>query len=557
MKKLPVGLSDFKQIVKNNYYFIDKSLFIKEIIDEDAAVLLLPRPRRFGKSFNLSQLYYYFNINEKESLFADLKISRTAERYQKEKNKYPVIKIDFKGVSAVNWTEAAENLKRIIASEYKNHYYLFNSELLMDYEKDEFKKIIDLSADISSYKFSLEKLSDYLARYHKQKAIILIDEYDEPIQSGYLNDYYQQIISFMRTFLIRALKDNNNVEKGILTGVLRIARESIFSGLNNLVVSSLLDEKYNQYFGLLTAEVEKIFRDFDLEYKLAEIKQWYNGYNFGGEIIYNPWSIINCIYQKGELNPYWVNTSDNQLVKDLILKSANGLKKDLEQLLIAESIKVKIEENLVFNEIQNRSSTVWTFLLFSGYLKAENFERIEAKLYADLKIPNQELKYIYEEIISDWFQENLSNDKIEQLLEALITADFDVFEALLSEFVLNSFSFFDTAVDQAEQVYHSFILGLLLNLENRYYLKSNRESGYGRYDIMLIPKAKKDKAIIIEFKKALEFKDESLEKAADSGLKQIEEKNYRAELNEKENDGVIEIAVAFSGKKLLLKGREI
>ena len=557
MKKLPVGLSDFKQIVKNNYYFIDKSLFIKEIIDEDAAVLLLPRPRRFGKSFNLSQLYYYFNINEKESLFADLKISRTAERYQKEKNKYPVIKIDFKGVSAVNWTEAAENLKRIIASEYKNHYYLFNSELLMDYEKDEFKKIIDLSADISSYKFSLEKLSDYLARYHKQKAIILIDEYDEPIQSGYLNDYYQQIISFMRTFLIRALKDNNNVEKGILTGVLRIARESIFSGLNNLVVSSLLDEKYNQYFGLLTAEVEKIFRDFDLEYKLAEIKQWYNGYNFGGEIIYNPWSIINCIYQKGELNPYWVNTSDNQLVKDLILKSANGLKKDLEQLLIAESIKVKIEENLVFNEIQNRSSTVWTFLLFSGYLKAENFERIEAKLYADLKIPNQELKYIYEEIISDWFQENLSNDKIEQLLEALITADFDVFEALLSEFVLNSFSFFDTAVDQAEQVYHSFILGLLLNLENRYYLKSNRESGYGRYDIMLIPKAKKDKAIIIEFKKALEFKDESLEKAADSGLKQIEEKNYRAELNEKENDGVIEIAVAFSGTKLLLKGREI
>jgi hypothetical protein len=427
----------------------------------------------------------------------------------------------------------------------------------MDYEKDEFKKIIDLSADISSYKFSLEKLSDYLARFHKQKAIILIDEYDEPIQSGYLNDYYQQIISFMRTFLIRALKDNNNVEKGILTGVLRIARESIFSGLNNLVVSSLLDEKYNQYFGLLTAEVEKIFRDFDLEYKLAEIKQWYNGYNFGGEIIYNPWSIINCIYQKGELNPYWVNTSDNQLVKDLILKSANGLKKDLEQLLIAESIKVKIEENLVFNEIQNRSSTVWTFLLFSGYLKAENFERIEAKLYADLKIPNQELKYIYEEIISDWFQENLSNDKIEQLLEALITADFDVFEALLSEFVLNSFSFFDTAVDQAEQVYHSFILGLLLNLENRYYLKSNRESGYGRYDIMLIPKAKKDKAIIIEFKKALEFKDESLEKAADSGLKQIEEKNYRAELNEKENDGVIEIAVAFSGTKLLLKGREI
>jgi len=557
MKKLPVGLSDFKQIVKNNYYFIDKSLFIKEIIDEDAAVLLLPRPRRFGKSFNLSQLYYYFNINEKESLFADLKISRTAERYQKEKNKYPVIKIDFKGVSAVNWTEAAENLKRIIAAEYKNHYYLFNSELLMDYEKDEFKKIIDLSADISSYKFSLEKLSDYLARYHKQKAIILIDEYDEPIQSGYLNDYYQQIISFMRTFLIRALKDNNNVEKGILTGVLRIARESIFSGLNNLVVSSLLDEKYNQYFGLLTVEVEKIFRDFDLEYKLAEIKQWYNGYNFGGEIIYNPWSIINCIYQKGELKPYWVNTSDNQLVKDLILKSANGLKKDLEQLLIAESIKVKIEENLVFNEIQNRSSTVWTFLLFSGYLKAENFERIEAKLYADLKIPNQELKYIYEEIISDWFQENLSNDKIEQLLEALITADFDVFEALLSEFVLNSFSFFDTAVDQAEQVYHSFILGLLLNLENRYYLKSNRESGYGRYDIMLIPKAKKDKAIIIEFKKALEFKDESLEKAADSGLKQIEEKNYRAELNEKENDGVIEIAVAFSGTKLLLKGREI
>ncbi len=557
MKKLPVGLSDFKQIVKNNYYFIDKSLFIKEIIDEDAAVLLLPRPRRFGKSFNLSQLYNFFNINEKDDLFADLKISRTAERYQKEKNKYPVIKIDFKGVSAVNWREAAENLKRVIAAEYKNHYYLFDSEILLDYEKNEFKKIIDLSADISSYKFSLEKLSDYLARYHEQKTIILIDEYDEPIQSGYLNDYYQQIISFMRTFLIRALKDNNNVEKGILTGVLRIARESIFSGLNNLVVSSLLDEKYNQYFGLLTSEVEKIFRDFDLEYKLEEIKQWYNGYNFGGEIIYNPWSIINCIYQKGELNPYWVNTSDNHLVKDLILKSANGLKKDLEQLLIAESIKVKIEENLVFNEIQNRSSTVWTFLLFSGYLRAENFERIEAKLYADLKIPNQELKYIYEEIISDWFQENLSNDKIEQLLEALITADFDVFEALLSEFVLNSFSFFDTAVDQAEQVYHSFILGLLLNLDNRYYLKSNRESGYGRYDIMLIPKAKKDKAIIIEFKKALEFKDESLEKAAESGLKQIEEKNYRAELKANENDGVIEIAVAFSGKKLLLKGREI
>jgi len=297
MQKLPLGISDFKELQQNNYYFIDKSLFIKEIIDEDAQVILFPRPRRFGKTLNISMLRYYFSEAEADwSIFKDLKIETQPEQYLQEFAAYPLIYITFKGVKELKWKNCLKNIEDIVAAEYQKHDYLLEKNVLSEAEKKIYQQILNLEADQVHYQKSLQRLTEYLQRYHGEKVIVLIDEYDQPIQTGYLNDYYKEVVNFMRLFLENGLKDNSSLEKSVLTGVLRIAKESIFSGLNNLVVNDIFSKKYNSYFGLLPEEVEKIFTDYDLEYRLDQIKGWYNGYNFGGRTIYNPWSIINLNY---------------------------------------------------------------------------------------------------------------------------------------------------------------------------------------------------------------------------------------------------------------------
>ena len=555
MKKLPIGISDFKKLIEENHYFIDKSLFIKDIIDEDAEVILLPRPRRFGKTLNLSMLYYFFNNTEEDYsyLFKGLKIEDTVDKYLDKQGKYPVIELDFKGAKADDWSSCFDNIKRVIAKEYKRHSYLLDSDSLMAYEKEEYKKIISYQANSAAYQFSLENLSEYLKKYHNQKVIVLIDEYDEPIQSGYMNGFYSEVIDFMKGLLTRGLKGNVNLEKGILTGILRIAKESIFSGLNNLVVSTLLETKYDSYFGLLEEEVEEIFNNYNLEYRLAKIKEWYNGYYFGEKTLYNPWSIINCIYYQGELKPYWVNTSGNEIIKELIINGDSEIKSDLELLIKNQSIEKKIDENIVFADIDKKSSSLWSFLLLSGYLRASSSKRRGARLYCDLEIPNQEVQYIYEEIILDWFEENITSRKLELMLEALTSGDIDVFSSVFREFVLNTMSSFDVGGDSPEKVYHAFVLGLLLNLRDDYQVKSNRESGYGRYDVMIIPNQKDKLGIIIEFKKTNTYKKESLKEAVEEAIKQIREKRYKQELLAQGIDNILELGIAFSGKDIIIE----
>jgi hypothetical protein len=554
MQKLPLGISDFKEIRKNDYYFIDKSLFIKEIINEDAQVILLPRPRRFGKTLNISILRYYFSISEADwSLYQNLKIAAENEKYLQEFAKYPLIYLTFKGLKDLTWEDSLKNIEDIIAAEYQRHDYLLKEGILTEAERKVYREIINLEAEKVHYQKALLRLTEYLERYHDQKVIVLIDEYDQPIQSGYLNDYYPEVVNFMRLFLENGLKDNASLHKSVLTGILRVAKESIFSGLNNLVVNDIFTEKYNQFFGLLPQEVEAVFKEYDLEYKLKEIKNWYNGYNYGGQTIYNPWSIINCLYYQGEIKPYWVNSSGNELIRELLLKGNEDLKSSLELLIQNQSIEKKIDENIVFAEIESKSSSIWSFLLFSGYLSIVSSRRERGRLFAELEIPNQEIKYIYEEIFLDWLEENIGSQKLSLMLNALTEGDVESFAQIFREFTINSLSYFDTSGSEAEKVYHAFVLGLLLNLRDNYQVKSNRESGYGRYDIMIIPDDKNKLGIIIEFKKISQFSSESKKEALDSALQQIEEKNYQAELNSLGINDILKLAVVFSGKEVEVK----
>ena len=339
-----------------------------------------------------------------------------------------------------------------------------------------------------------------------------------------------------------------------MTGILRVVKESIFSGLNNLLVSGLLESKYDQFFGLLEKEVEEIFSYYDLEYRLQEVKRWYNGYYFGDQLVYNPWSIINCIASQGELKPYWVNTSGNELIKDLIINAEAEVKGQFEDLLKNKSFKTRIDENIVFADVRTKSSSLWSFLLYSGYLKANTRQREQGRLYCELEIPNQEIKYIYEEIIYDWLEESISSNKLSEMLTALITGNIEEFSLIFKDFVLSSMSSFDPAGNEAEKVYHAFVLGLLLNLNDNYEINSNRESGYGRYDIMVIPNKKDKLGIIIEFKKVAD--NENLDKAVKAALKQIEERKYQQELEKRGIKNVIHLGIAFSGKNVKIKAAE-
>jgi hypothetical protein len=555
-QKLPVGLSDFKRVIEDNYYYVDKSLFIKEIIDSGSLVTLLPRPRRFGKTLNLSMLRYFFEKTGEDTgyLFKNLAIFKEGPEYTGRQGRYPVIYLTFKDVKSENWGKCFEQLKRALAEEYRRHKYLLENHCLDSQEENEYQAIINLTASEPAYENSLKKLSGYLEKYHHTKTVILIDEYDTPIQGGYISGYYSEIINFMRNLLSGAFKDNSSLEKGVLTGILRVAKESIFSGLNNLEVRTLLKTEYSTHFGLLENEVEEMLKHYEIEFETEEVKNWYNGYIFGENVIYNPWSIVNFVkYWRDGLLPYWVNTSSNDLVKQLITRSGREVKEDLENLIQDQSIQKVVDDNVVFGEIENNSNTIWSFLLFNGYLKYTCKELIEGIWHCNLKVPNNEVKYLYREIITGWFKENISNDHLRLMLKCLTTGEIKTFGKIFREFVAKTFSYFDTGGKEPEKVYHAFVLGLLVNLNNEYEVKSNRESGYGRYDVMLIPKDAAKNGIIIEFKKADPEEGEDLEKAATAALNQIAEKNYRQELVERGVRKIINLGIAFEGKEIMIK----
>lgn len=553
-KTIPIGLSDFKELIEGNYYFVDKSLIIKEFIEHEGKIILIPRPRRFGKTLNMSMLKYFFDMNENnKGLFEGLNI-KNYENIMEKQGKNPVIFVTLKDEKYTNWSDFQESITILMSNVYRDYEYLLQSPNLSKFDKEFFIRVLSREASITEITKSLKELTYYLNKHYQSKVMLFIDEYDVPIQEGYLNGYYDEIIGFMRNILGAALKDNVYVEKALITGILRVSKESIFSGLNNLVVENLLGLSFDDKFGFTEDEVDDLLNYYGIAENINNIKSWYNGYRFGNRVIYNPWSIVNYIKEPGEgLRAYWINTSVNDLVKRLLSKGNEEVKKDLETLIEEKAIEKHInDDNVIMTEIEESSENIWSFLLFTGYLKVVNKQNIDGDLVCELAIPNREVFTFYRNIIKKWFSENISTVKYNAMLNALTSGDVKTFEYILKEFVVNSISYFDVSGKEPEKVYHAFVLGLLISLSDDYYVKSNKESGYGRYDVMLIPKNINKLGVIIEFKKISEFSNETLEEASIAALTQIRDRAYRAELNERGVNNILELAIVFKGKELIV-----
>jgi hypothetical protein len=554
MKHLPIGISNFKALIEGNYYYVDKTLLIKELLDKRSAVTLLPRPRRFGKTLNLSMLNYFFSNTEQAGhLFTKTAIAQHPDCMALQ-GQYPVIFITFKDIKVSNWRDAYEKIQGVIISEYDRL-----QKTLMDTmtttERAYVDQILAGTALKDTYERSLQLLSTLLHRHYQKRIIILLDEYDAPIHAAFTHGYYKEMVEFIRNLFSAALKDNDALEFSVMTGILRTAKEGIFSGLNNLNVCTLLEQDFSDKFGFTQQEVDTLLTDYNMHHKSTEIKQWYNGYQFAHTTIYNPWSLLMCTNKRGNLALYWVNTSDNTLVKMLITRSDEAVKTELESLLQGKTITKTIDESFVFPRMERSEIAIWSLLVFSGYLTPRKQELIEGRWQCTLAIPNREIVILYKDILHTSLQELVSEAGVRKLYEALSTGNGDLFQDIMQEYLLNSISFFDISDNEPEKSYHLFALGLLVTLQDTYEVISNRESGFGRYDIMLIPKDLAKRGIIIEFKRA--EKKENLTTAANNALKQIQAKQYVQDLKKRGVTLVTSFGIAFKGKKVLLKQEEI
>jgi hypothetical protein len=553
MKQLPIGIDDFKELIQNDYHFVDKSLFIKDVIADGSKVILITRPRRFGKTINMSMLDYYFtnNSDQKLNLFANLEINKHKELTSKHYHKYPTIFITFKDIKADNYDAAIGMFKFTMSKLYEQ----FKSQELLDIlsvaELEYFERIVDNKvSDITELKTSLTKLIDYLYNLYNKEVIVLIDEYDTPIHAAYSNDYYDDFIEVFKTFLGIALKGNKQLHKAVITGITRVAQASIFSELNHFEVYSVLREDYGQYFGFAEDEVVKLLKKLTINGDLDEIRTWYNGYKIGQYTLYNPWSILNYLKQKGEFAPYWLNTSDNRIIKSLINKSKPVIKSALLDLLQGKTIEQPLQENLVFQNLEKSEEAIWALLLYSGYLTIESKKREGRRLIAGLFIPNKEVMHIYDEIVERWFGNALSLEEYDKFIKSLIKGDLKTFGKVLSDYITESGSYFDFNANTKEQVFHCLILGLVLGLRENYVIKSNQEAGYGRFDVALIPKDKDKTGILIELKTA--DKESELDAMAKTALEQINDKKYTLIFKDHSVEKILLIGIAFWGKKLKL-----
>jgi len=560
-KKLNLGYSDFKNIIQSNSYFVDKSLFIQEVIETEKNVLLLPRPRRFGKTLNLSMLQCYFEKGDPENqqLFKDLKIGQVGHDIQQHCCKYPTISLSFKDAKARNWDETFKYIKKEISKLYQHHEYLLNNNVLSKHEKIKFDKIITETGDTVDFAVSLSELSDYLHRYHHEKVVILVDEYDTPIQASYAK-FYDEAVSFMRNLLSGAFKDNSNLYKGIITGILRVSKESIFSGLNNLSVCSILEDEFSDKFGFTEPEVRGILADFNIKTDYAEIKRWYDGYKFGETTpIYNPWSILNFVVSKNEtFKTFWTNTSSNELIKNEIKKkNADNVRQEILKLINNETIVKDIEENFVFTDLDTPKEVLWTLLTFGGYLTTRN--KVSRKEY-ELVIPNYELKTVFQDTILEWLQTDIKIIKslLQDTTHHLLNNHVKEFELGFKQIIGDTFSYYDTAKNN-EYVYQSYILGLLAIIGDDYIIKSNRESREGRYDIMLVPHDKSKNGVVIEIKSIEKQRDNEnkanfqkrIHEAIQLASAQIDKNHYYKELlaHKVKIQNIIKIPIVFAGKE--------
>lgn len=578
IKKLPVGVSDFKRIIEDNYMYVDKTLFIKEILDKGDTIIIIPRPRRFGKTLNISMLRYYYDCcparvlpdsqglfpakkedlpkNTYKKLFAHLAITGMGEEYLEKMEKHPVIFISFKNVKDSTWAVCYEKIKQLISDEYTRHYYILASGRLLPHEADYFKSILERKGSVGDYQNSLGQLMKFLNRFYEARVVVLIDEYDAAIHAGFTYNYYDEAIDLMRGFLCGGLKDTDEyLEKSVITGILRIAKESIFSGLNNPGVYTLVSEEFGDKFGFTETDVESFLTRFNLLDQYDEVRRWYNGYRFGAETLYNPWSIINYLESKEhELKPYWLNTSSNDLLDTFLSGGGQELKEELEQLLQGESFEKIIDENIIMKEITSREDLLWSFLLMTGYLKFTSKRRSGDQLVCNLAVPNTEVRIAYKNIIIKYFSNKIKNKELESMLSALIAGDITRFEKMLQKIVTSIFSFHGFS-GEPEKVYHALVTGLLVWLWETHEIKSNRESGFGRYDIIIIPKNPGLPGYVIEFKAVDEDINETVPAAVNAAFKQIEDKKYETELVERGIRNIKKLAIVFSGKRVAVKER--
>lgn len=548
LKPLPIGVSDFKSAT-TNYYYVDKTLMIRDFLDAKPMVSLFTRPCRFGKTLNMDMLRVFFEKTAENTsiYFKDKQIWKCGEYYTKHQGQYPVIFLTFKDVKCSTWSETFQKIRKIISLEFIRHEELENSTKLSSYEKEQYHLLAGESANEIDYQMSLQLLSLLLHKHYGKECIIIIDEYDTPIQQGHICDFYLKTINFMCNLFSGGLKDNSHLAFGFLTGILRVAKESIFSGMNNLKINSILDSDYSSYFGFTKNEVIDMLQYYGYENKYQEICEWYDGYRFGNTEIFNPWSVINYIADKCFPKAFWQSTGSNEIIGEIISNASNEINENLYKLLCGEKITTYIDTSVIYPEVQNNPYSIYSFLLVAGYLKAASiYPQYDGNFMCDVSIPNKEIAFVYEkEILNRTNQNNISIS----IQQAIFSKDASKLQSLLEDFMLKSISTIDGA---NEGFYHGMMLGLCAILSNQYQIKSNRESGLGRFDIQLIPLAKEIPGFIFEFKYT---KDPhiDLESLADSALKQIEEKKYDTELLDAQVHSIVKIGIAFCGKKAVVK----
>ena len=554
IKSLPIGISDYVR-AQSEYYYVDKTLLIKEFLDRRPLVSLFTRPRRFGKTLNMDMLRVFFEISDEDTsrYFADKAIWNCGEEYRAYQGKYPVIFLTFKDVKFDTWEATIDKIRGLLQEEYGRHQELIDSDKLSQYEKIYFTKILDSSANEVELTSALERLSKMLAVHYGKAPIIIIDEYDTPIQEGYSKDFYDEIIGFMRNFFSGAFKDNKNLSYGFLTGILRIAQESIFSGLNNLSVNTVMDEEYDSFFGFTSDEVKKMLEYYEMSKKESELKDWYDGYLFGSEEIYNPWSVINYISRGGIPQAYWVNTGKNEILEDLLKVATDDITERLYALLHGERIIARIDQNVVYSSLTEEPANIYSLLLVAGYLKAPKKElQADGSYLCEVSIPNREIAAVYKsEILLHFLQVGvITRNTANKIAESLYANDYKKLQNAVAEYMDKSISFYDGG---AEGFYHGLMLGLIALMDNQYKIKSNRESGDGRYDICLIPREEKYPGIIMELKWKEKLSKAALVSLAEEALVQIDELRYDSELTEDGIADIIKFGIAFSGKKVCIK----
>lgn len=557
VKPLPIGISDYVR-AQADYYYVDKTLLIKEFLDKKSLVSLFTRPRRFGKTLNMDMLRVFFEISEEDTAkyFEDKAIWRCGDEYRSHQGQYPVIFLTFKDVKFDSWSATLDKIGGLLQEEFGRHHELADSTGLAEYEKAYYAKIINGEASEVELTSSLERLSQMLAKHYGKAPVIIIDEYDTPIQEGYSKDFYDEIIGFMRNFFSGAFKDNKNLTYGFLTGILRIAQESIFSGLNNLTVDSVMDDEYDCFFGFTGSEVREMLEYYGFSDKAEEMTTWYDGYLFGSAEIYNPWSVINYVSKGCIPQAYWVNTGKNEILVDVLKSATDDIIERLHALLQGERVVARIDQNVVYRSLAEDPANIYSLLLVAGYLKTPEKQLQEDGSYlCEVSIPNREIAAVYKsEILSHLLQIGaITRATANKIAESLYTNDYRKLQQAIAEYMDKSISFYDAG---AEGFYHGLVLGLIALMDNQYKIKSNRESGDGRYDICLNPREHRYPGIIMELKWRKHLGEEDLAVLAEEALGQIDDNRYDVELKEDGVQDILKLGIAFSGKKVSVRTKE-